>query len=88
MHWWLIEEVNPAGAQSDQEGSRREEQSEGRNGRVMVMEMEWQGQGPISIQELHLLQSYTPNNKKAASHSDVSDELTGSSLLLWTWLNA
>ena len=40
MQWWLTEEVNPAGAQSDQEGSRREEQSEGRNGRVMVMEME------------------------------------------------
>lgn len=39
MQWWLIEEVNPAGAQSDQEGGRREEQFEGRNERVM--EMEW-----------------------------------------------
>ena len=78
MQWWLTEEVNPAGAQSDQEGSRREEQSEGRNGRVMVMEMEWQGQGPISIQELHLLQSYTAAAKSLQSCPTLCNPIDGS----------
>lgn len=53
MKLWFREEIKPAGAQSDRGGGqRRSTNSEGRNEKVMEIEMEWQGQGPTRVQHL------------------------------------
>ena len=50
------------------------------HGVLQVRVLEW---GAIAFSTVTQTQ-----HQKAAPHSDLFDELTGSSLLLWTWLNA